>query len=297
MIESTVISRELGAKLRECRERANLRTVDVARKLDWTSSKVSRLESGDRRCDPMEYAMLLGACEVPGHIAKPLLKLATQPETGFWTAPYGETLPDELLTLVMNETTASTIFNFEPCTVPGLLQTPRYAAEVMRSIVTVAPEQVQARVDARAKRQELLSRRNPPQMHFYLNEAVLRCPVGGPSVMNEQLLHLVFAISRPQTTVRVVPTAVGAHAGMRGAFMFMGYMDRKPVVLLESEAISTLVEQRQVVEIYRMIRAELDRIALDQEESRTLLADLANDYDRDIEERDRDGGQEHVAEE
>jgi hypothetical protein len=82
---------------------------------------------------------------------------------------------------------------------------------------------------------------------------------------------------------------------MRGAFMFMGYGDRKPVIHLESEAISTMVEDREVVERYRMIRAELDRIALGGEESRSLLADLASEYDRETEECDRGGGPEDLA--
>jgi hypothetical protein len=159
----------------------------------------------------MEFAMFLGTCDVPGHVARPLLKLANQPDTGFWTTPHHKSLPDELLALVMSETAATIIFNFEPCLIPGLLQTPRYSAEVMRSIITVAPDEVQMRIDARAKRQDLLSRRDPPQMLFFINEAALRCPVGGPSVMNEQILHLMFANSRPQTTVRIVPTSIGAH--------------------------------------------------------------------------------------
>jgi hypothetical protein len=294
MLESTAISRELGAKLRECRERANLRTVDVARMLDWTSSKVSRLESGDRRCDPMEFAMFLGACSVPGHIAKPLLTLATQQETGFWTRPK---LTDQSLATVRVETAASMIFNFELNLVPGLLQIPSYTEEVMRSIIGLTPADVQVRVEARGQRQELLKRRNPPQLKFFLSEAVLQCPVGGPRVMNEQLLHLVFMTSRPHVEIRVVRTSVGAHAAMRGPFMMIGYPDRKPVIMLENEALSTVVEDREVVETYRLIRAELDRIALDKEESRTLLADLASEYDRDIEERDCGGGPEQLAQE
>jgi transcriptional regulator with XRE-family HTH domain len=295
MIESTAITRELGARLRDCRERVGLKASDVAATLGWPGSKVSRLETGNRHADVIDVAMFLGCCGVAQNIAKLLLDLAQQPDDGFWIRPHRKQLPDQVLTTVMNETTASMICNFQPSLVPGLLQTQSYAAEVMRSIITVGPEDVQARVAARLARQRLMSRPNPPQMMFFINEAALRCPVGGSAVMNEQLLHLVFITAKPQIKIRVVPNSVGAHAGMRGSFIFMGYTDRKPLVLLESEATTTLLEDREAVENYRLIRAELHRIALNEEESRSLLADLASEYDRAIEERVSNGGANHLA--
>jgi hypothetical protein len=113
--------------------------------------------------------------------------------------------------------------------------------------------------------------------------------------MNEQLLHLVFATSRPQTTVRVVPMSVGAHAATGGRFSMMHYHDRRPMVWLEGTAVSTVVEEKEVVETYRMIRSELRRIALDEEQSRSLLARLASEYDLVAKERERDEGPDHLA--
>jgi transcriptional regulator with XRE-family HTH domain len=87
MIESTAITRELGARLRECRERAGLRTVDTARNLGWPSSKVSKLESGERKCDPMDLARYLGTCDVPHDEAWSIIRLFHLPETGIWPRP------------------------------------------------------------------------------------------------------------------------------------------------------------------------------------------------------------------
>jgi hypothetical protein len=253
------------------------------------------LENGQKLQDPVYLAMYLECCGVPQETAKPLLELAQQPDHGFWARPHRKVLPDQLLTLIMNETAASTICNFEPSLIPGLAQTAGYAAEVMRGIITVDPEDVLPRVEARAARQALLSRPYPPQVTFFINESVLRFPVGGPQVMNEQLLHLVLLTVKPQIKVRIVPTAAGPHAAMRGSFMSMGYTDRRPVVMLETEAISTFVEDRDVVATYRLITSELHRIALDDGESRLLLADLASEYDDwAAEERERGGGS-HLA--
>jgi hypothetical protein len=108
--------------------------------------------------------------------------------------------------------------------------------------------------------------------------------------MSEQLLHLVLVTANPRIKVRVVPMAAGAHPALAGPFMFLGFADRKPVVFLESEGLSTLIEVREVVENYRAIRTALDRIALSAEESQEFLARLASEFDREAEERNHAGG-------
>lgn len=293
MMESTAITRELGARLRECREQAGLKGYELANTLGWATSKVSRLEHGLRQGDAIDVAMYLGCCGVRQEVAKPLLDLAQEPDSGFWIRPHRKQLPDQLLTLVMNETVASTICNFEPLAVPGLLQTEAYATEIMRACINAEPDHVQPRVQARLARQAMMSRPQAPESTFLINESVLRYPFGGPKVMGEQLLHLVLASSRGQIRVRVLPMSIGAHAGVGGPFVLMHYHDRRPVVWLESEAVSTLVEDSEVVDTYRAIRSELYRVALDEEESRSLLTDLASKYD--IEERDRVGGLDGLA--
>jgi hypothetical protein len=267
-----------------------LRSVEVAKGLGWPQSKVSRLETGDRTADPLDLAMYLGHCKVNQEDAKPILALAQEPATGIWPRLHNQQLPDRLMSLVMNETPASTICSFEPSAVPGLLQTREYAAEIIRGTITVGPAEVQPLIDLRLARQELLKRRDPPQAQFFINEAVLRYPIGGPAVMNEQLLHLMFANSRPHISVRIVPMSAGVHAALSGRFAMMHYHDRQPVVWLEGGAISTLVEERSVVETYRMIRSELQRIALGEEQSTSLLAALASVYDLDAKECDHHGG-------
>jgi hypothetical protein len=236
-----------------------------------------------------------GCCGVTQETAKFLLALSREPHTGFLIRPYRKQWFDIVLPLIMNETVASTICNFEPSFVPGLIQTPNYAAAIARGVITAGPEEVEARVRTRIARQALLSRPYPPQATFFINESALRYPICDPANMSEQLLHLVLVTTKPQIKVRIVPTSAGAHAGMRGPFMQMGYTDRRPLVCLENEGACIFVEDREVVGIYRMIVSELDRIALDEGESRSLLVDVASEYDREAEERNRDGKPEHLA--
>jgi hypothetical protein len=243
----------------------------------------------------MDLARFLGTCDVPQDEAWTLIRLAQLPDTGVWPRIHGKQLPDQLLTVVMNETTASTIIQYQPIAVPGLIQTRNYAAALIRAAITATLGDVEPRLNARMERQEMLKKRDSAQAAFFIDESALRRPVCSPADMSEQLLHLVLVTANPRIKVRVVPMSAGAHAGLGGPFMFMGYTDRRPVVYLESELVSTFVEERSIVEAYRAIRHELDRIALSEEESQSLLTDLASMYDREAEERNRDGGPDPLA--
>src|SRR5262249_37668306 len=145
------------------------------------------------------------------HELNDLLALTRETDEGHWLQPHREQQADELRTLIFNETTAAIIHGFELSRVPGLFQTEDYARELLsRGLV---PEHgVEVLVRARMDRQGLLRRQDPPRLDFFIQEQALRLPIG-TRIMQEQLLQLVFLTSLPLCKIRVVPTAVGAHAG------------------------------------------------------------------------------------
>jgi transcriptional regulator with XRE-family HTH domain len=289
--QSTVRARELGEELRQIRERAGLRAIELARRLGWSPSKVSRMESGERPASEIDVAMYLTLCGVTGAELHRLLDLSRESDEGFSLRRHGARLPDELRTLAVEETTASAIRSFAPLLIPGLLQTEDYMRVVMHASVSVPEDGVEPRVAARLARQSLLRRRyRPPYLIFFVDEQVLRRPVGGPAVMHEQLLHLVFLTAQPHVTLRVVPLSAGAHAGMNGPFKLLEHIERSPVVYLENETSSLFLEDAKDIVAYRLILAKLADIALDEGQSRTFVADLANEYDRPRGDRDDHAG-------
>jgi transcriptional regulator with XRE-family HTH domain len=95
--------------------------------------------------------------------------------------------------------------------VPGLLQTREYVA----SIATFgqkheSTEHREAFVEARIKRQRVLTRRNPLTMDALCLESALRAVVGGPTVMRAQLKHLLSCAALPNITLRLIPFSAGA---------------------------------------------------------------------------------------
>ena len=153
-------------------------------------------------------------------------------------------------------------------------------------IVNVPADEVDTRVAARLARQSLFSWDRPVRLTFYLHEFVLRLPVGGPAVMANQLRHLQRMSVRPHLTLRVMPAAFGAHAGTAGSFTLMEFVEFKPVAYVESETSSLFLETPQEINAYQRVLAALADAALDEEESRALIASLATEFHADREDHD-----------
>ncbi|MBA0127718.1 helix-turn-helix domain-containing protein [Haloechinothrix sp. YIM 98757] len=278
--DSTARARELGAELRHARETIGLSGVEMARRLGWSHSKVSRMESGQRSASEVDTAIYLSSCGVARAELERLLELARQADDGYWVRPHGQALPDELRSLVIQESTATSITSFELSRINGLLQTEEYARALLYDSPLESLDDIELRVEARMARQSLLRRYRPPRLLFYVHEQALRLPVGGARVMHEQVLQLVFTTSLSHCSVRVVPTAAGAHPGLAGPFFLMRYDEHQPVVYVENETASVFLETPEDISTYRRILARLAEVALDEGQSREWLAELASEYDR-----------------
>ncbi|MGH3319341.1 MAG: DUF5753 domain-containing protein [Nocardioidaceae bacterium] len=158
------------------------------------------------------------------------------------------------------ERSAHTLRSWQPLVVDGLLQTEAYARELVKTYPWHDDEQVEELTAARLDRQSVLASGSRPILWVVLHENVLRCEVGTPAIMREQLQALVEASRRPRVTVQVVPLSAGMHAGHLGAFLVAG-IDGSPDVVYSEHARSGLVSQRpedvhEVVNIWEAIRME-----------------------------------------
>lgn len=276
----TAHGRELGAELRKRREAAGYQGQELARRLGWSPTKVSRVEVGARPVTQADVAIYLASCGVPRDEMDPIVDLAGEAGHDHRLKSHGEKLPDELRTLIFYETTAAAIDSFELIVVPGLLQTEEYTRALLLENGMYAGESIEFRVRARMDRQSLLRGSKPPQCLFYIHENVLRAPIGSNQIMHEQLLQLVFLSSRPQCTIRVVPVAAGGRGLAQAPFRMMRYVQNDPVVYSEQDVVSLFLDRKQHTDHYRDVLNRLDRAALDEGESRRLLVALASEFDR-----------------
>lgn len=277
---TTARKRELGDELRRARVRAGMTGLELAERLTWSTSKLSRIETGKGSCTEAEAAIILGYCRAPIEDVKRILPLCDGDEEGAWLQAFGHRLPDELRTLILSEATASEIHELEIIAVPGLLQIEDYARALIGGYGLVPEAGVEPRVRARVIRQGLLRGVNPPSAVFYIHEQALRLPVGGPKVMHEQLLHLMFLASLPRCVIRVIPTAAGPHPGMAGSFRLMRFAEHSPLVYRELENRGLILESSIDVATYTLILNKVAEVALSAGESRSMLAELASHFDR-----------------
>ncbi len=129
-------------------------------------------------------------------------------------------------------------------------------------------------------RRNVLTRLNPVRCTFYVHENALRAPVGSSCVMYEQMLHLLFMSSRPQCSIRVVPTAAGPLGMAAGSFQIFTYREGAPLVCVQHEATSEFLESRDELACHRNVLRRVTRVALDDTRSRDFIARVASDFER-----------------
>jgi transcriptional regulator with XRE-family HTH domain len=273
-------------ELRKRRERAGLTGAELAARLGWSGSKVSRMESGTVAVSEVDAAIYLTYCDVRKKELDDVLNLVRAPDTNTWLQEHGTRMPDELRTLIYHETAATSMAYYQPLNVPGLLQTEDYARAVFEFANVLPQGKMAMAVQTRLERQSVLTRPNPPDCIFYLYETGLRSKVGSNQIMHEQLLHLVFLTSRPQHQIRVLPAAFGQLSALAGAFVLMDFRGHGPVVYVQGLTTSLFLEKPEHIAAHREILNRLDRAALDTGQSREWLARLASHFDQPEDGRD-----------
>lgn len=113
---------------------------------------------------------------------------------------------------VGHESRAAEIRLYEVGVIPGLLQTPEYAAVLAGSAVkrgAITPEQAEERVSLVAERQATLARTPPPLVFAVLDESCVRRPIGDPAVMAGQLDRLLEFAASPTSVLQIAPFDMG----------------------------------------------------------------------------------------
>lgn len=277
----TVTRRLLSAELRKLREHAHLTLDDVAQQLEWSESKVSRIENASwKRLSATDLRALLAVYKMPKDQVDKLVAVARTARKRGWWHIYGDAVPAWFETYVGLEGAAHTLSNYEAEIVPGLLQTDAYARAVYkREMLTEDDAAVQREVEVRMDRQRLLTDPNPPTLWAILNEAVLHRQVGGEHVMRKQLRRLVDAAKLPNVTLQVLPFSTGAHPAMDEPFMLLGFDEPalNDLVYLEHQTGSLYLEKPRELERYTLVFDRLRADALGVEASLNLIERLAKE--------------------
>jgi transcriptional regulator with XRE-family HTH domain len=264
--ESVALRRRLRVELRRARLNANLTQKDVAERLDWSPSKIIRIESGAVAVTPTDLRALLWEYQITDQkVIDDLVSMARGSKKQPWSQ-YKDVLTPAVIQFLGLESAASKIRNYELIVIPGPLQTEEYARALLTGFGT-SEERVERVVESRLEHQEILDLPNPPQMHFLIDEAAIRRVVGGPKTMEAQLRQISELARRPSVTVQVIPFPVGAHPGMEGPLVYLEFPDPDDddVVYVEGRhgADAVFRDDPEVTSTYLQLFLDLERIACD----------------------------------
>jgi transcriptional regulator with XRE-family HTH domain len=270
---ATLRGRELGARLRALRVAAGLTGEAVAARMGRAHSTLSRWENGGLLPRVPDVAFMLDLYGVQDADREALLRSAQGArEREDWEVDVSVKVAD----YVRMERRAWRVETFHNGAVPGLLQTPAYAREIVRAWdPSATPHQIERWVGVRIARQRRLTEEDPLQLAAVIAEGALRVAVGGAEVMRAQLKRIVDVAARPNVELRVLPFEAGAHGGMTGTFTILRFHDEQDVVTFETRGGDVYYED---VEPFAQALRRLTADALPQRKSVAMIAAMRRDY-------------------
>ena len=271
----------LGAQLRKLRENREITTEQAADAIRGSHSKISRMEHGRVGFKDRDVSDLLTLYGVTDQTERDsLLALAHEAGNPGWWHDFGDLLPHWFEPYISLEAAASVIRNYEVQFVPGLLQSPSYAREVIQlGHPSITRDELTRRVELRMGRKRMLSRPTAPRLWAALDEAVLRRPMGDASVMREQIEHLLEMTDNPNVTLQIVPFNVGGHSAAGGPFSILRFAEPELSDVVYLEQLTSALYIDKPVEVDRYLEV-MERLCLQAEtapDSITLLEKIRDE--------------------
>jgi transcriptional regulator with XRE-family HTH domain len=278
----TVRHKRLTAELRRLRAESGLTRDDVAGRLDWHPTKITRIETGQwtrlNLRDVRDLLDIYGVSDEPQREA--FLQLVREARQRGWWHSYGDVLPSEYAHFIGLEAEAASVRTYEQVLVPGLLQTEGYTRAVIEAFrPTDTPEDIGRRTDVRHARQRRVTEERSLQYSAILGEGVVHQRAGDPSVTAEQLRFLADAGDLPNVMVQVLPYSAGAHGAMTGSFAILGFPETidPDVVYLENMASALFLEEPDDIARYVQVFDYLRAAALSPKDSGDMLRAAAEE--------------------
>ena len=287
--------RRVRLAIREAREAAGPTQAQVAQEMEWSLSKVIRIERGDVTVSANDLRALLGYLKVRDRVVVGALladaRIArTRPRRLWYQQPeFREHMSDAFRRLVEYETGATVIRSYSVYYLPGPLQTPAYAAALLNAWNGEIPsDRVRVLVEARRLRHEqMLARLENVRVFLVVDQSVLARAIGDPQVLADQLTELHDLASRGLLRVRMLPFDLASPIANNGSFDLLCIGDEPDVALMyrENDLTDELVEDRGVTARHRGRFDQLWHAASSQADTIGFIAERIEALQMKISER------------
>lgn len=282
--------RRLGAELRRLREEAGLLIEDVAKELECSTSKISRLENGKGIPKIRDVRDMLARYGVTDSRTRDrLLQWTHAGQQQGWWQEFSDVMqqdaPLRLEKVVALETDAWRSSAYQATLIHGLMQVESYARAILEAMLpNTSAYDISRLVEVRLRRQEILYRNDTPlELRHVLDEAVLWRPIGGHRVQAEQLRRILRDMDRSNVAVRVLPFEAGVHQAATGSFEITEFVDKADhdVVSVESLTGNTFLESDDDVNKYMSAFEDVTNRALTPTQSAELIETILARHERE----------------
>lgn len=274
-----VIRRRLGFVLKQLRGQRGLHLDVVARQLEISPSKLSRLETGQVEPKIRDVRDLLDIYDARGETREQVMQWASDAKQPGWWQPFSIDVPDDLDLYISLEAEARSIETYS-LPINGLLQTEEYAGAILaRAVPHVTAGELDTLVRVRTGRRIVLDpgREDAPplELHAVLDESALRRGPSAGSVMPNQLQELLDRSEQDNITLQVLPFEAG-YTSADGTFAIFEprRADDWTVVNVEGTGVDAWFDTPGQVDKYRGFWKDVLSRALDPDASRDLVRGL-----------------------
>ncbi|MFE5615852.1 helix-turn-helix domain-containing protein [Streptomyces sp. NPDC056524] len=277
----TARRRRLSIELKKLREANGFTCAHVGDALDWSGSKVNRMETGTGRVQPSDVDALCRFYGTDDELREFLKSLARQAKTKGWWQAQGSGIPSWFSIYIGLEQDLSTLRQYQSEFLPGLMQTPAYASELHHATNQMPAEDIERAVHVRMERQSMLTRTDAPDAWFVIHESTLRNVIGDHRLMREQLERLLEAMELPNITLQVLRFDAGPYPAT-GPFTLMGFPDPEDPDIVYRDGITDAIYLEGAEDVREYTRAfdNLRAAATSPHHSAQLIKMLLKEYAR-----------------
>ncbi|MFI2668138.1 helix-turn-helix domain-containing protein [Streptomyces albidoflavus] len=262
----------LGMRLRELRFTSpggRLTGQQLAQRLGWAGSKVSKLEHGRQTATPEDLRAWADATGQPEAYAELAARLAGfESHIRSWRRALANGFKPMHEGLSAEIDRASEMWIWEESVIPGLLQTPEYARHVIQRYADLlgGASDIEAAVLSRVRRQEWLYRPGR-KLYVLVWEAALRSLVCPRDVLAAQLDRLAGMIGMETVELGVVPFSASVKIVPANGFWVLD--DR--LVVAEDWHAEMWLDDADNVTLYRRVWRTLHASAVHGTEAHRVI--------------------------
>jgi len=250
-------------ELRRLREASGLSLRALGERLGWDWSLFGKMENGETLGSPEVVQALDTHYGTPGLLLA-LWELAAGDHTQF---------RERYRRYMALEAEAVSLWHFAVSVLPGLLQTPGYAREMLAA-GGLEGKELEQQVDARMGRRELLVGKDAPPFRTILSEAVLRTPLRDGSEWRGQLEYVAEVAERPNVTVHVLLQSAGLHGLVSADMWYLLLPEGRTVAYTENGYRGELIEESGPVVSLQKAYDSVRDLALSPAESRKFILQM-----------------------